>query len=102
MSDAVPVSYETHCPTCHAPASAPPVYRCQRCGLASTYCTCADPIRTWRFDAERFLREKIAALTGEQLLKIARGVEQSGGLMMQWPSTLRAALRSVLLGVKPT
>ena len=44
-------------------------------------------------DADRFLREKIAALTGEQLLKIARGVEQSGGLMMQWPSVLRTALR---------
>ena len=80
---------QTTCPTCDAPVVYTP---------AGSNHVVGDWNEEYDFDGERFLREKIAALTGAQLLEIARGAGQAGGLMMQWPSKLRAALLDTLLG----
>jgi len=45
------------------------------------------------------IAHRIANLSADELLDIARGVEQAGGLMMQWPSVLRKALLRALGGV---
>lgn len=44
------------------------------------------------------LAQRIAELSAEELFTIARGAQQSGYPMMQWPSALREALAEVLAG----
>lgn len=83
----------TPCPTCGAPSAKQKIYRCGRCGRASTYCQCAEPIETRRFDRAAVLEAAIEGLTpdGVDRLDLAGSGCEYGHDLDHWRAALREA-----------
>ena len=86
------------CPTCGAPVVST---------IPLGHYGPTDPMWSWRFDAERFLREKIAALTDEQLVELlgsATCLDWDGewASVSRDPVAFRAALLETLLSGERT